>query len=117
MKKCPFCAEEIQDAAIVCKHCHRDLVAAIPTPQKTHRGRTILLIVGILLAVILGGMYFGPDHQAFIAWEARRANWHQKCDAYQQTKSTDPAAAIAALCKEELDALIADAERHGWTQK
>jgi hypothetical protein len=35
MRACPFCAEDIQDAAIVCKHCDRDVSRANATSAET----------------------------------------------------------------------------------
>lgn len=45
MKKCPYCAEDIQDEAIKCKHCGTMLVTK---PENKWYFKTLTLVIALL---------------------------------------------------------------------
>jgi len=59
MKKCPFCAEEIQEEAIFCKHCQQMLSETVSRKDRWGRGwhPGKIALMWFIDLVLLFGMY------------------------------------------------------------
>lgn len=67
MKKCPYCAEDIQDQAVVCKHCGRELGAPGAKKLKRSEGWYMWNAIAFLsLVLFVLGLFFGVlSHSRF----------------------------------------------------
>lgn len=67
MKKCPFCSEDIQDAAIRCKHCGADIAAAEAAAAEADFEKAFGWGLGVFFGIV-GALIFGFfGYQAFLA--------------------------------------------------
>src|SRR3954462_12580572 len=116
LRRCPFCAEEIQAAAVVCKHCGRDLpklppgvrfdLPKLPSGPRFSLGKFLVAMLGAL--ILIGALSNNSDSNKsspaatnqLASVEDRAAS--EKREADKKAAAKKEAEAKEAECRQDL---------------